>query len=535
DATAFHRDRDRFGADYGWDGAATLWQRNFFVDGGWRLDNGLGVINTPSVPLQREQYRFYLPTAPLAGVSTTWSQDQRGLTLYGAAGRAGVYDGTRLVGFEMADGESAALGAQWRWTPTWTGAIGYLGASGRVTPDDRGELVITEGTTQATHWQGRQSTIQFNALASRGDDGDAFGAWIDGSTRRGRYSHHYGVFWLDPDLAWGALPINHDARGGYYRLAYQYARWNWNIGLDDIRSISEEGFDGQYATGFVRYQATSQLGYGGSLHVRHTPDVTFAVQLFADRTTRWGVTRWQWDEADGQGDAPRSWLASVDHAFDLHQGARLSAALAHGALSYDHQSPTTTTTLSLYGGADLGDPFTVDGTVRWTQGNGPSAVRGWDLNLSLNWRLNAQWSMALALFQSQAAQCSPFVLDPLATQTSFVSLPRDRSAFLTLRYDRHAGRPTPVLGGAPGVAAGSVSGWIYLDENGDGMRAAAEQPVSNITVILDGRYAIRTDSNGRFVFLRVAAGLHQIQVEPDNLPLPWVIREEAAQRAVRVH
>ncbi|MEJ7745718.1 MAG: hypothetical protein WKF61_02980, partial [Luteimonas sp.] len=332
DATVFHSDRDRLefdrsefdrsaldrsardrsARDRGLGGAATLWQRNLFVDGGWRVDNGLGVLNTPSPGLQREQYRFFLPTVSFAGVSTQWAQDERDVAGHAAFGRAGIYNGTRVVGFDLADGHVAAVGAQWRWAPGWTGAASYLGTQGRIVPDQQGEATLIDGSTHAAHltsaWQSVRSTVQLNLLGSDTERGRAQGAWVDTSARRGRYRHNYGVFSLDPELAWGALPINNDVRGGYYRVAYQFARWTWNLGLDDIRSISGNGFDGQYATGFLRYQSSSRLGYGGSLNVRRTPDITYSAQLFADRRTAWGQTRVQFDHADGGDGSGRSWL-----------------------------------------------------------------------------------------------------------------------------------------------------------------------------------------------------------------------------------
>ncbi|MCL1634977.1 carboxypeptidase-like regulatory domain-containing protein [Luteimonas sp. SX5] len=538
DATLFHSNRDRFEQDSGWGGAATLWQRNLYVDGGWHLDNGLGAINTPSLGLQRGQYRFFLPTVPFAGVSSQATQSASGVTFYGAVGRAGLYNGTRVVGFDLADGYVASAGAQWQWAPGWTGAASYLGTHGRIEPDDTGEATFVDDETHAVHvatgWEGERDTVQFNALASDAEEGRAQGAWIDASARRGRYRHNYGLFSLDPGLAWGALPINNDIRGGYYRIAYQFARWSWNLGLDDIRSISGEGFDGQYGTGFARYQASSTFGYGGSLSMRHTPENTYAAQLFADKSMRWGQTRLQFDLAEGGDGGGDSWLASVDQAFPMRGGARLSASLAYGELSYDGEPATATTTVALYGGRDLTDTLSIDGTARWTHGDGPSATRGVDFNIGLNWRIRPRWSLAAAFYQSQGSQRSPFILDPLVTDTPFISLPRDRSVFLTLRYDRQAGQPLAVIGGAPGAAVGSVAGSLFLDDNNDGVRAASELPAANVTIVLDGRYSVRTDSNGQFEFPRVAVGPHRVAVLPDNLPLPWFVEDAAAQRTIEV-
>ncbi|MGO1073489.1 carboxypeptidase-like regulatory domain-containing protein [Lysobacter sp. CA199] len=549
DATAFHSDRERKNGRGGSGGAATLWQRGLFVDGGWRIDNGLGAINTPSLDLQRNQYRFFLPTVSLAGLSTQWNRDADGLSLYGAFGRAGVYQGTRVVGFDVADGRVGALGAQWRPAPGWTASASLLSTDGRIVPDALGQPGLAGGSSQAVHWAAAwgsaHDAVQINLLNSRGPDPsvldpgavrtDATGGWIDASARRGRFRHNYGVFSLDPGLVWGALPINRDVRGGYYRIGYQYGRWIWNAGVDEIRSISGEGFDGRYATAFARYQASNSLGYGASASLRQVEGSdSYALQTFLDRRSDWGLTRLQWDQAGGGGDIGRSWQASIDQALPLREGRRLSVSLGYGELGQPDQRSARSTTLSLYGGIELGQRWSLDGNARWTRGDGPSALRGVDLNLGLNWRIAPGWGLSAALYQSRGSQRSPFALDPLALDSPFQNLPRQRSGFLTLRYDYNAGRPLPVIGGAPGAATGEIAGSIFLDDNTDGVRAASELAAANVTVVLDGRYSVRTDSNGQFAFARVSVGTHRVQVIADNLPLPWSVEEGALPVTVEV-
>lgn len=539
DASVFRSNGDRDGpsADQRSEdgGTATLWQRNLFLDGGWRVDNGLGVLNTPVLELQRDQYRFYLPSVPFAGASTDWHRDAGDLQVQAAVGRAGVYSGTRAVGFKPGDGEVAALGVQWGPRDGWTGMAAFLDSRGRLVPDPLGGAVLEPGDTRALHlataWEGASETLQLNLLTSDGDRGAAAGAWFDGSARRGRYLHHYGTFHFGPELGWGALPINNDIEGGYYRLDYQYGRWLWNTGLDGVHSVSGRGSNALYGTGYVRYQATSTLGYGGSLNLRRSPELAHSAQLFADKRTGWGQSRLQFDHAGGNGDD--SWQVAVDHALSLREGSRLSASLGYGEIARDGVA-SSSTTFALYGAKELGDRVSLDGSARWTHGDGATALRGVDLNLGVNWRIAPRWRLSATVYQSEGSQRSPFILDPLATQTPFIGLPRERSAFLTLRYERQAGRPQEVLAGAPGVAAGAIAGSLYLDDNGDGQRAASEQPVANVTVVLDGRYSVRTDSLGRFEFPRVAVGEHAVAVVPDNLPLPWSLEEGDAERRVQV-
>jgi hypothetical protein len=72
-----------------------------------------------------------------------------------------------------------------------------------------------------------------------------------------------------------------------------------------------------------------------------------------------------------------------------------------------------------------------------------------------------------------------------------------------------------------------VIGVLFLDENDNGRRDAGEAGAANVVILLDGRFAARTDADGRFVFPAVVAGDHFLVVVPDNLPLAWSIPADA--------
>src|SRR3546814_5587707 len=130
-----------------------------------------------------------------------------------------------------------------------------------------------------------------------------------------------------------------------------------------MHSLSGNGFDGLYASECLRYQASSTLGYGGSLNLRNAVDTSHSAQLFRDKQTAWGQTRVQVDQASSQGRSD-SWQVGLDQAFPLQQGTRLSASLSYGSLRYDDMTgngsdATRTTTLALYGGRDLTDRLSI--------------------------------------------------------------------------------------------------------------------------------------------------------------------------------
>jgi hypothetical protein len=541
EALAFSGNRNGTGEQ--WRGSASLWQRGLQMPGGWSVNNGLGVLNTSLPPLLRDQYRFFLPSTPMLGASSEWLQHENSLQLQASLGRGGVYSGARLSGFEFGDGSLASLGAQWAWSPKWTGAASFLLTDGRIVPSSQGLPQFQNGATRAlvvaNRWQGAQDSFTFNLQASKNNNANALGGWLDARSERGRYAHRYGAFYLQPDLAWGAFPINNDVRGGYYRLDYQRARWSWNTALDRVDSISGDGFDGWYSNAFIRYQANPKLGYGGGVSMRETDSSSAkTLQLYVDTRTRLGQTRLQYDQANGDANND-SWQVLLDHSLLLREGARLSLSLGFGELGYDNEAPTRSTTFAAYGGFDLSENISIDGTVRVTHGDGFDASRTVDANLAMRWRLSLHWSLLGNLTETAGTRRSPFVLDPLGNPSLFQSSARDRSLYLSLRYEFNAGRSTVLLGNntnniSASGGSGSIAGSLFLDENKDNKRGANELPAANITVVLDDRYIARTDEQGRFRFDRVSVGEHTVTIVSDNLPLPWFIEEETIEQKVTV-
>ncbi len=534
----FHGDRARDGGS-GLRGRATLWQRGLPMPGGWQVNNSLGAINTGLPTLMRDQYRFFLPSTPLLGAATEWTQRERGIEWQASLGRGGAFNGGLLNGFETGEGHALSLGAGWQWAPGWTGAAAVLATDGPLLPDNFNQPSSPAGSGAAavfaTRWRGERDQVSLQLQASDIGDASAGGAWVDARAERGAATHRYGAFSLGTGLGWGVWPINQDVRGAYYRIDFNRARWSWNAGLDALQSISGLGFEGWYGNGGLRYQHSPRLAYGGTLSARDgrgDGGGAQALQLFSDLRHRGGLTRLQYDLARTSGEAD-SWEVSVDHALDMREGNRLSLA-AGGGQRASGGGTASSAFLGAYGGIALGDSLSLDGSLRWTRIGGDEGGTGLDASVGLRWQIAAPWSLSAQWFENRGPQRSPFVLDPLTNQLVQLRLPNDRTLFFSLRYEFRQGRLQPVLGGPPNAAFGSITGSIFLDDNGDGVRSASERPAVNVTVLLDGRYTARTDSQGRFEFQRVATGSHEITVVPDNLPLPWFLEGEAATRTVEV-
>jgi hypothetical protein len=92
---------------------------------------------------------------------------------------------------------------------------------------------------------------------------------------------------------------------------------------------------------------------------------------------------------------------------------------------------------------------------------------------------------------------------------------------VVLRFEDRAGVRNAPLGGRPLDGGGRIAGTVFLDANRNSRQEASEGGAAGVTVYLDNRYTVRTDSQGRFEFPFVAAGAHVITVLNETLPLPW--------------
>lgn len=504
----------------------TLWQRGLAFDDGWRANNALGMLNTPAIALSRQQFRFYLPTFPIIGGSTEWLQNDN-VQIQASLGEAGLYNGLRLPGFSRLGGVIATGGAQLALGPEWNAGVQFADArdvhAGLSAEDPK-----TTGRSWfgSTAWQEGPNRVQLNLLDSQRDAGrHNFAWWVDGEARLGRYRQNYGLFRFDRDMSWGYSPINSDVEGGYYRVNYASQQWIWTAGLDSVSSISGRGTSGNFLTGNVRYQVDRSLGVGGGASARHAGTDAASVYAFADKQSALGATRLQLDFVAAQG-AQRTAQLSADQAWPTQAGLRLSTSLTLGRETSPGSS-ITRVSVAAFGGIDITNNLTLEGNIRFGRDRDITTLTGRYVNLGLVWKITPRWSLVASYYDNRSETAPPFTgLAPIIPVEIVPLVPRDRAIFITVRYEDHAGTPMAPLGGAPGSGAGTITGYIYYDANDDGRRSAGESGAANVTVLLDGRFATRTDSDGRFEFPMVASGRHTIAVVPDNLALPYAIANE---------
>src|SRR5438477_30863 len=190
------------------------------------------------------------------------------------------------------------------------------------------------------------------------------------------------------------------------------------------------------------------------------------------------------------------------------------------------EQDSTIVRLAVYGGGDLTARLALDGSVQWATAVQGRAAPSRSADVSLTWQVARAWSVLASYYENRVGSWTPLVVtSPLAppTAAAVIAAAGERGVFLTVRYQVARGAHFVPLGGVPGSGSGRLSGVVYLDANENGRYDAGEPGAANVTVILDGRFSVRSDPNGRFDFQAVAAGHHVLTVQTDNLPLPWTL------------
>jgi len=507
---------------------ATVWQRDMPFEDGWRASNAGGNLNSPSIDLLRYQARWALPSTPMIGALTEWRSPDGG-QLTAGIGEPGVYTGLYVPGFQRLGGTLYTGGGQWAWDRNWSAGVQYAGAS-EVTSPYQYELETPRFNSRsvfaAMAFQDRDTRAQVNVLGSGNSfNGNHSGAWLDAVTQSGRYNHGYGAFWMGSALAWANQLVGSDVRGAYYRVNYSSRQWLWDAQVDYSAPLANTGFDTTtFFSGNSRYQIWQDLAVGGGGNARFDGTTAWSAYAFVENSFPLLVNRTQIYTA--RNDPKSDWTLTANQTWSVPAGTRLSTSVLAGRFD-DGFSSSSQFGLALFGGGDLANNLSLDANVQWLHSTGdaqPTTLIG---NLGVTWRFTQSLSLLATLYRSQTQTRQLEIISPItALNTTLTDRVNDRGAYVTLRYEVRAGSMASPLGGSIGGGAGRVSGVVFLDSNDDGRFAAGELGAANMTVILDGRYSVRTDGQGRFEFPAVAAGRHSIVVVPDNLPLPWMLINE---------
>lgn len=529
-------------------------QRGFPAGNGVMIDNQIGTFGPPSASLAGLLSRVFVPTQRVLGASTQLSEEAARWRVHAAAGEPLQYDGLFATRVQRMPGRIFQVGAEFEGDPSptpglarqvvmpsWRASMqavhgqglapfGLYGASwrGRVPPtvadrfDARSLWFGAGGDQQGIQWQvhALSSVLSMrNADAGSADQGgDASHAgWFDLSWRGAGMRHNLGGYVLGRGLNWGGQPMASDVSGAYYRGTWQTRQWLVDGGLDVLHSTAPGGIDGVYAVGSVRRRVDSSTQWG----------MSFAVREFNGRAyTLGGDVQWRHDHGSSdvrldtsmEEQGNRVARLTLQHDWALSDGWTLTTSAGGGRRTSSGQTGTLWTAA-----ASFDFPLTARASARGTVNFEEAAgQRRSGVNVAAVWPLPSGWAFEAGVNHDRGRVQVTRTLDPLAPpETVPQGALYSTTYYALLRYELRGGSASFPLGGRARDGGGSVEGLVYLDANRNGRLDAGERGASGVSVVLDGRYVVKTDAQGRFEFPWVAAGRRELTVLNESLPLPW--------------
>jgi hypothetical protein len=520
-------------------GTLTLRQRAMPLANGWLMSNELGVINPPTPDILRLPARIYLPSAVLQGASTEWENPGSGVQLQAATGEPGRLDFLPASGFRRLAGQRHSFGGQWRLNADganplsnqgWTVALQHEDArkvSRLDLPTQPGDIVDANSTLLALRHEGAGHRVQGQVVSTQASDvaGARSGFWIDSEWDDGPRKHGAGVYRLEPDLTWAQLPLASDLVGAYARSSWRTRQWSAEGSIDWLDSVSNRSSgSGFFATGSARWRLNRDHTLGAGSTVRRFDGDAWSNYGDWRFQNGWGTSGLRLEFTHGDNEAGSRWL-TWDQEWLVPQGWSLSTSLGAGAYSaYQSQAAESVWSAALSVSAPLTNKASLRGNVNTEHSD--SGQRRYSLNVGANWRIDARWSLEGNYNRTTGRSRFNTSLDPLAPPLALVTPESDRSFYAVLRYELEGGSRNVPLGGKAADGGGRILGAVYFDANRNGTQEASETGVPNVTVYLDNRYAVRTDSQGRFEFPFVASGPRTVSVRGETLPLPWNVVDE---------
>lgn len=518
-------------------------QRAMPLDGGWLADHSAGDLSTGSPPMARGLGRIFLPFIPISGLAGHWSQGDV-VDLNASTGSPGLFTGIDTNGFSPSAGRISSVGGQVQLAGQRNGlsrteaAVQMVDASNVADPGSPAGLsarslwtalawegaapwasTFTPGRTDPVALRSGGMRIQGNWMESRGNAGDrAVGGWLDAVWRTNWLQNSAGLYYLQPNLRWGSTNSASDLKGGYWRADTSARRWNlgWTVEASD--SVSNLAGPSTFANTYGRYSLDSRNTLGATLSLRNGSGSGQSAEMSWGHVSDWGQTQWRGNVQ--RAGAIRTMFAGVDQVWALALPFALSTSLG---IEQSRGAGVSASVRSwgLLAAYAPTSQFTVDASLRGAHGASSDALNA---NVGVSWRYDLNWSLIGRYTESrgQDPQSAQIVSALTAAMlVPAVPTPASRSLQLFFRYQDRAGTVSAPLGGAPGSAGGALQGTVFFDADSNGRRDASESGTPNITVVLDRRFVTRTDAQGRYEFPWVAAGAHVLQVQTDNVPLPW--------------
>jgi len=513
----------------------TLRQTGAPIADHWTMNNTVGYQRTLVSSMMNSGYRVRLPTSPLLGFSGELINSNKEFMWF--TGKTGYYEGNVLRQFEEDGGKLTGGAFQQEVVPEfWIGGEAVTFSGNDLVRDHSSVLAAGEYAPSDLSMR-----YDMHVLA---DDDSNFGVWADGMNYLpANLQLRYGAFYLQPELAWMDRPIANDQTGLYVRtdkLAFMYtlsAGYDYvetGIGGDSFfpsNRLHSTFFNGNYRVNRrLTLGLNTSVGFRQVASAENEDQILWRFNNFLYYQFPIGTSRLELYVSDLSSDISTSDESKqgmlVSHDWRMPQGLRLTTEARLEETQRTRQDRS-------YQEASV--RFRQDVADKWAWGVNTTVYRdsgerfsydGIGVTADARWNFLPNWYASLnVLYNANAIDTGNI------QQANFEDNPKSNSVWLTIGYGKTTGRPLTSLGhNAGAVGSGRITGFVFYDENQDFIRQPGEKPAVNVVVLLDGRYEVMTDNEGRYTFDPVYTGVHRVSLIIENLPLPWTMHDETPRR-----
>ena len=312
--------------------AITLRQRDLPVNGGWQVNNEIGVT-TPIAPgIMRLPSRVFVPSTFIRGGSTEWLNPGRNVQWLASSGEPGRHEGYPVSGFRSLAGNITTVGAQ-AGAGSWSMAVRHAHADGISqfdNPTQPSDFIDSDSSQVAVRQESSNHSVQANLVEVRSSDapGTRRGVWVDGELKQGTSLYGGGFYRMDPNLSWSGQGMASDIEGAYVRGSWRARQWSAESSVDAMRAVSRSEDTGVLVSATGRWRYSRTLSFGAGTSVRH---------FKGNAGTGYAEVRWQNDWGNSGlraeytgGQSPRARRLALDHGWLLPQGWELNTSLIDG-------------------------------------------------------------------------------------------------------------------------------------------------------------------------------------------------------------
>lgn len=548
-------------------GRLTLRNYGFPITPDTFADTSLGDISSETTDALSRNYRFSLGSSSVRGFST--HVFNREIDVRAGVGELGNMVGEPYPGFEKSQGRLAWLGYSQRFSSNLFAGVQLKQASDvaiqttSAMPASGLENVsmvaasIGYGYELTNDGDKRARLTLLNSRSSahvEGRNNTSRGAFFEAGFRTGRFRNELGAYTTTPYLRIGEYVAGPDARGVYWRVDHSASRLNWGAGLDyeqqNVKPLADQTSSKRTTLNINAQQVidrVSSIGINANAiairyainsksddkYVGNNANSYMASVHYQTLISDWGRTRltatmrrnqslvsngiaatgedivWEHDWVTGKYETMRpEFTTSLGYARDRSEAERQTYPTAGIVFRY---WPDANWSIA-------GNLHYSSRTGNLTTSRGLSGALSTERVLGGGWRLGASLNLNQAVVNTAVATLN----------TASVSRSNDKAMYVFLRHDGAEGQPYQALGlrSANAAGSGSISGTVFFDANRDSLQQSDELGVPNVEVLMDERYRVNTDKDGRFEFPRVTTGSHQLSIRLDSVPLPWGAQQE---------